>query len=673
MANNLYIGEEKKKKGAAIRVFNILFIIALVVGIVACVLMLIPGARHSIKTSLLEQEWAVNFAVKLNNWTKYHICENFHLPVEYHGHSQSFTSCIYIAILYFGALLGFFLMYLPFLVMHKNNIKNKKQAWRKVILWLVFIFITLFFALIAASLYRTKIASLVSSDGILHKIGHFILEVARKFRRLFLDGGTLAVLKLPITKNATLWATFYLLLIVIILEIILLIISTLGKAKETKQVEVKDELDEKEEETVITTAPVLATETAVVPTIRELAILNSLNPLYQSKIENLPGLYEEIQDEEIINSLEPINEKANGEVKEAERVLDIANAISSNYDDDRKLQVLPGIDEWDANPWEEEDERKDELVKNVIAEETVTEPVEEKVEEVIEEPTDITSTIVEEEKEIEVEEIKVEENEPVEENEEKVVEPVEEKVETPTYKINPVGVKAFDPSKNARKNPIGVVPVAVKKEEPVEEPVEEKEEEKPQVQISAPLHSIEKSKHDKIEVVEARKVHFELKNYQIKTYQGDLSPEEAFKLGATKVQPVVNPVFANQGKEPSWKEKRRQESIRKNGYNDVTTVDTLNGKVTSTSSSKSATSIRDLVKSKKNKEEVVIEKKEDNKISKPIAPINFKQDEKQEMVDEKQEEKKIPTTQSYYHPIAPIQKKEKQRPTIKPVDPMKKK
>lgn len=687
MANNVYIGEEKKKKSAAIRVFNVLFIIALVVGIVAFVLLLIPEARHSIKITLKEQDWAVNFAKKLNDWVKYHICDNYHVPTSYHSHGISFTSCLYVAILYFGALLGFFMMYLPFLVMHRLNKKNKKQVFRKVILWLIFIFVTLFFALIASTLYRHKIQSMIPKDSFIYSIGNFILDTSRQWKNLFAKGGALESLKLPFSSNAFAWSLFYIVVLVLIVEILLLIICSLGKAKEVNKENVGDELDEKEEENVpVTLTPTLETQTKVIPTIRELAIVNSLNPIYQSKIENLPGLYKEIQNEEIVNSLEPVNDLANNEAKEAKNVVDIADAISSNYGDDRNVQVLPGIDEWQADPWEEHDEvieepnqektvEKTEEVEEVKeetqsnVEEVKVEEVKEVNEEVIEEPIDVTSTINEQEKEVDVEEVVVEEitNDKVEEKKEETV----EKTETPAYKINPVGVVAFNPNKNARKNPIGVVPVAIKKEEQADEVVEEKVEEKPQVQISAPLHSIEKSKHEKIEVVEARKVHFELKNYQIKTYQGDLSPEEAFKLGATKVQPVVNPIFANQGKEPSWKEKRRQESIRKNGYSDVTTVDTLNGKVSSSSSStKSAISIRDLVKAKKNKvEETSVVKKEENKISKPITPISFKQEQKEVAVEKKVE---VPTTQSYYHPIAPIQKKPNNKPTIKPVDPMKK-
>lgn len=254
----------------------------------------------------------------------------------------------------------------------------------------------------------------------------------------------------------------------------------------------------------------------------------------------------------------------------------------------------------------------------------------------------------------------------------------------PVANVKQVELKVPTFNKDNKPKISPIAPITPKPEPVV---VEEKpvEEEKVLTPIAGPLHSTAKSKHEKIEVVKAQKVRFELKNYQIRTYQGDLTAEEAFMKGVTKVQPTVNPVFANQSNEPEWKQKRRNEDIRKNGYTNVTTIDKLNGNVAPApmaAPTKGATSIRELVKAQKANNEAAneaAEKKDDeNKIVKPTAPISFKPVEPVKPVEPTNDklkaqnpfsDKEVPA----FHPIAPISKKPSNRPVIKPVDPIKKK
>ena len=648
MAKTKQGSSKKGQKSVALRVFNILFLVALVIGIVAAILLFTPAAS-SVKGLVKGWGWSAGFATHLNNWVKYHVVANFKLPITWGAHGPTYTSCVYLFLMACGALLGLFLMYIPFLVMHKLRVKGKTQVWRKIVLWVAVVLVFLFFAVILMNFWKQRLARDMAWA---QPMGHAVLDLARWWRRLFVDGGSLHGLVITsISGNATAWALVYAIVALILFEDILFIVSALGKVKQAAVIPAKDELDEAEEEPVqeLTPAPVAAA--GVVPTVRELAVVNSLNPLYETKIETLPGLYEEKAE-----NAEPVADAALAEAAENKEAVEGAKPFQ------KKVPVLPGIDEWNANPWEDE-----EPVEEVAA------PVEEvKVEEPVEEEAPVENTAAEEKDLTEAaapeqEEVKVEEPAPVEE---KPAEPAK-----PAPRVAQVDMVAFDPSKRERKNvaPVGVVEPMKKEEEPV--PVVE--EEKPVLApISGPLHSTEKSKHEKIEAVEARKVKFELKNYQVKTYEGDLTAEEAFAKGVTKVQPVVNPVFANQAKEPAWKQKRRQEEIRANGYGEVEQLETLNGKTAVAPAAvapKKATSIRDLVKANKaaNEEPKTEEVKEENKIAKPVAPVAFKPVEKpEEKAEEVKEDKPAAPA---FHPIAPIQKKDRKRPEIKPIDPMKSK
>lgn len=803
----------KKKKGSkAVIVFNVIFIVLFVIVAVAAVLMLTP-LSHYVKDFLNGQSWFSGFSTKFIDWVKSHLVENLNLTTPFRKHSEIFTASLY-SLLYICLLLGLlFLCYTPFLVMNHNRKLGRKEGFRKALCWITFIVSFLVFLVYLSIPYTQELTSLVG------KYYSWFPATYEKWMNLFQTGNTLAVIRLSfISTNLWFNATFYILVMLVVFQIVFYILACKIKGKKAVEVEEGEEVKAVEDTpaTVVAAAvPVaIAAETVtpeeepvvetvrVAPTIRELAIINSLEPIEASPISNLPGLYDTEVDK-LIELLEPQKNEELAHEEEVNRDAIEAKKLSDTIQPDlhRSVKVLPGIDEWDANPWHEQEKKDEEVTvlpgidennedpwatekpveetvtEEPVKEETVVEPVtetseitdvvapkeenvpvveeivEEKVEEKVEEP-------VVEEKTEEVEETKgavtkainyieddgkrpqEEEHEPVvNENtdsrldhkqvvtgndheevktekfnlendwilpeyvpeEKPVVEetpvveekPVEEKPAAPAPAVKPVAnvkqvelknVPPINKENKPRITPIAPITPVAPKAAPVEEekPVEEK---KVLTPISGPLHSTAKSKHDKIEAVKAQKVRFELKNYQIKTYEGDLSAEEAFKKGVTKVQPTVNPIFANQSNEPEWKQKRRNEDIRKNGYNNVTTVNKLNGNVPATpvspTAGKSATSIRDLVKAQKASNAAAadnVEKKEDEKkIAKPTAPINFKPVE-----PIKPEEKKDDKIQSQnpfsdkqtpaFHPIAPINKKPgAPRAPIKPVDPLKKK
>lgn len=868
-------------------------------------------------------EWLRLAAPKIKAWVEYHICSTYHCATALPGHGEAFTFAVYFFLLALGALGYLFLMYLVFLVMGWNKRTGKTQAWRKVLLWVLFAFLVLSAAAIASTLWAKR---LIKDLGGAYE---WIVNCGRGWAALFKPNGALHGLVFSGHSNPYIFGLFYYCLLVLILEIVILCITHfVGKPKaepvkeesaipaptpayteEVKPVEEKKEEPTpapvaaaiaKPEEAKAAVAVDVAKEAEpvkpekIVPTVRELALLNSLEPLKPSHIASLPGIYP-TEEEKIVADLEPTSDHAVDEEEKEHEAEDKALKDSLGPVDNR-IKVLPAVDEWGADPWKDEEEKPAEEVKPVeeakpvepapapVAEEKPTEeakPVEEKPaqeEKPVEaapateaKPVDITeeakpeeekAPVLEEVKPAETKEAKpaeevkkttvvvapndlpaddkrpqeetspkdykatgedrselksvvanndheaittepspikdawvlppyvpeekpveeekpaeaaklVEEAKPVEEKpteepkpeeaapaeegkateEAKPVNPneipaetgrlqeeknenhffatgedrsklkevhadnsheevvtekpstedtwklppyVEEKKPEPASKpaqekkplgyqpsVKPVALKQVNPNAHPNKphGPIGVVtPIVHEEKKPVEEaPVEEApvEEEKKLAPVTGPLHSTEKSKHEKIEAVKARRVRFELKNYQIKTYQGDLTPEQAFEKGVTKVQPKVRPTFANESAEPTWKAKRREEDIRKNGYTNVTQVEKLNGvtPVAPKPIEKKPTSIREMVKMRQQeaqeakKAEEAKPAEEEKKPIKPIKPVAVPV----KPVEPKPEEKKedIPNTKEFFHPIAPIAKKPTKRPDIKPIDPNK--
>lgn len=262
---------------------------------------------------------------------------------------------------------------------------------------------------------------------------------------------------------------------------------------------------------------------------------------------------------------------------------------------------------------------------------------------------------------------------------------VEEKLEDERLEEERVEVKEKEkPEENKPvisskpKGPIKIKPVApIKHEEVVEEIPEEKVLEK----ISKPLHAISATAKPEIKPVEPKHVPFNLKEFMIDKYDGYLTPEEAFIRGIAKVRSVVAPVVNNRSNDSSWKQKKLEDSYRKNDYANLSSVNDLdkyrNVEKGSNANLSKSTSIRDL---KKALEEEKLKKEKQNekestfdKPIKPISPIKpiepKKENKEDEVIDKKVEDEK--------KDLAPISIKHrlntKPKPVIKPVDPSKKK
>lgn len=262
---------------------------------------------------------------------------------------------------------------------------------------------------------------------------------------------------------------------------------------------------------------------------------------------------------------------------------------------------------------------------------------------------------------------------------EKTVEeaPAENVPPKPTVKVikmNPIH-KPINPQNKPK-----VAPIAPIKHE--EAPVEPVEEEKKLEKISKPIHEVSKREMPKdIKPVQARKVKFELSKYRIRTYQGELTSEEAFLKGVTKVQPTAQPIFSGQKNDSALKRRRREEEIKKNGYENINIIKNTQDlkpikPISQENTSVNATSIRDLVKAAKAEEakpteEVKAEPTEEKKNIKPISPI--KPVEPAESKTQKEEVKP-----DVVKPVAPLAVKKptnlanRPKPTaIKPISPVK--
>jgi|GEM_PF-5745280 len=188
------------------------------------------------------------------------------------------------------------------------------------------------------------------------------------------------------------------------------------------------------------------------------------------------------------------------------------------------------------------------------------------------------------------------------------------------------GIKPLKPVQPINSRPHGPISLVQPMKHEEKKP-EEKPEEKKLAPVSGPLHSIRQAKKD-IVPVKPQHVKFELSRYKIKTYEGDLTASQAFAMGVTKVQPMAQPAFGFDSDEPAWKQKRREEEIRKNGYANISQKTTgftnpENRPSRPVADYSSATSIRDLVKANKlaKAEEAKEEKKAEEPSKKPTAPI----------------------------------------------------
>lgn len=691
MAKTKKTKEKKVRRPKVLVIFDILIAVMIVVAIA------IPCLAFSPVGSTIKEwmkSWGTGFTDfmrRIVDWFAVHIERNFHFFVELSNHGRAFNTMLNCLFLLAIFLVGFVMTYIPFVVMYKNWKAGKKEKYRTALCWIAAIFNFGFYLAFFSLFGRYRLEN---------ALGGFYSWYPKLYDwavSMFRPDGMFASLRLTfLTASPAVNAIFYMMLADALIVAILLFISVVIKkrvvAKDAKAVEtVADEVkdDVKEVEAVPAPAIVAAVEensveaakddARIEPTVREVKILDSLEAIHPAELEEIPGAGE--GDAEV-DHLTP-----------AETTLETDEQDQKNLDalekEEKPVRVLPGIDEFDADPW---NDKKEEPV------------VEEKGEEVIKpepsEPAVITTSVEEpiviadnenkgdERLQEMTQEIVVEEKTDRSEFKDVTTNNEHEEVATPVAPVDNTWKlpKYVEEEKNESvAAPTPVVPApAGRKERPKIVPVapivreevkEEVQEEKKLAPITGPLHSTERSTHEKIEKVEAKKVRFELRNYQIKTYKGDLTAEEAFAKGVTKVQPSVNPVFANQGSEPAWKQKRRIEEIRKNGYGDVTQVKDLSKKAEKPAKpvQVKGSSIRDLLKNKKSAEaQAAIEPVEEKKpaVKKPITPIQIvKPLEEEKPVEEKKEANPLEVDTSNFHPIAPIQKPNKPRPNIKPIDP----
>ncbi|MFA6587273.1 MAG: hypothetical protein WCS91_05030, partial [Bacilli bacterium] len=217
-------------------------------------------------------------------------------------------------------------------------------------------------------------------------------------------------------------------------------------------------------------------------------------------------------------------------------------------------------------------------------------------------------------------------------------------------------------------NPIQLVTPIKKEEEPV---VEEKPEEKKLTAVAGPVHAIHApAPKGAITPVAPRHVKFELAHYKIKTYEGELSAEQAFSMGVTKVQPMAMPVFAGEDNSALSSRKRREQIQKEGIFNVNQKTSDFSAPVAKptrpVADYSAATSIRDLVKANKKADEEVAaaEEKKPEAIKpqaplkpvKPVAPTHpFSEDKPKEEV-KKPEEKPVAKIQPVIPPVAPVKK-----------------
>lgn len=794
MAKSKTVAKNGTKKSKALFVFDIIFIILVLLAVVSAVLLFTP-LQNSLPSP------GENLMSTLYTWVYYHVLKPFDRGIRQNlnGYpSKPFTVAFFLWLIYLAGVLFLYRLYQPFVIRANNKAKGKTQVYRKVFSWLTFVVILICGLALFSQLYRNRREKIFGSAY--SWFNQLVDKVAGSFKSGKLFGLKLSLISKNPYFNAFAYATFA----CIFFEIVRLRIAGCGKpakvtepkkelaSEPSKEEQSIKDIPEAEENSDTESVPYIPPKTItaeqaqekasterVEPTYHDVNLLDRLECIHSEPIKDLPGLNEndlqKVRLELGPDGIYPIVDTA-GKV-----LLEKLDTVSI------EVRVLPGIDEWNADPWavepreapveeKEVDSSRFEIIKpveqDIVIEEPKEEPVEQveetKPEEVIEEkPVEekpVEEPIQEEQKKDELTDLTASAA-PIPRNEApitdaKPAEPVEEeaKEEEPegpiTLAINDdlndgkrpqeedhakveqaIGLNRIDkkevikdnshlpittqttqidntwilpryvapkprgtvkkvdlapinkpngmPKPSTRKPITPIKPIAPIVEPAPIEPVEAKKEEpKIVAPLAGPLHSTEKSKHQKIEAVKARRVPFVLQNYQLKTYKGDLTPEQAFARGVTKVQPTARPIFANQGNESSWKQKRREEEIRKNGYADVTKVEKLSGKVepSTVQAAPSGSSIRELrasLKAEKAKAEEVKTEEKQTPI-KPIAPIKPITPIKPVNAEEKPaEEKKVepshPTTASFFHPLAPIAKKPRKRPEIKPVDPLSKK
>ena len=316
MAKSQTTSPSKKRKGSkAIVVFNVLFILVALIALVAVVLMVIPFTRHAIKELLKQWGWANNLADMLINWVRYHLVKPLGLSFPFRGHGYAFTSAFYLAAWFALLAVLVFFMYTPFLVMNHNRKLARKGKFRKVLCWITFVVSTLIFIGYLSIPYEAKITQLVGPAYTWFPTAYGM------YTDLFKTGNLLAPLRLSfVTNNVWFNGTFYILVLLALFQIIMYTLACRIKPHLYIEEEPAEAVAPVEEETIeevepevepvpvpvaaVEEKPVEKKEERIIPSIRELALLNSLEPIEFSPVVNLPGLYD-TDTEKLIDLLDP--------------------------------------------------------------------------------------------------------------------------------------------------------------------------------------------------------------------------------------------------------------------------------------------------------------------------------------------------------------------------------
>lgn len=228
--------------------------------------------------------------------------------------------------------------------------------------------------------------------------------------------------------------------------------------------------------------------------------------------------------------------------------------------------------------------------------------------------------------------------------------------------------------KNRENGPrIAPIPVA-KKEEPVPE-----EEVKAPVPLAGPLHEITAASRKKdIKPVEINKdLKFNLKRFTVSTYKGNLTPEEAFARGVTKVAPVVNPVAKTAAREseiPEWMKRIQARQAKADGIDDrkIKTADEISSVWALNTKSEVVDRVNDFKLRRRRKateEQPVPEvKKEEAPVARPARPIApIKPVVAKERLEKADEDEK-PAVRPVVKPVAPVHRPSGPKPSnIKPI------
>ena len=439
----------------------------------------------------------------------------------------------------------------------------------------------------------------------------------------------------------------------------------------------EDESDELLEDVVVDLEKVEDTQ----PIIEDVSsfIIDEETPVIELDTDTLPIEEEEVKEEEPdvfkvkAFASEDVVEEKEPEIEE-EKVVE------------KKEPDIVQVKSFAPEEIKKEEEKEPDVVQ-VKSFEPVDIVEEEKEEEVIEEPVEIVDdSIIPEYVEQPVEEVV---EEVVEEKEPEIIIEQEPEVEAeidPNLRFN-VPIHAVVEQKEEIKPKITPVTPFV-----MDEPVPPTHEEEPIVEmprISRPMHEITSISKKHTVKLKPKRIAFELSVYNIKTFSGKLSAEDAFANSAIKVKPIAQPIFKNSRDVPSWKAKKEREEIRRNGYANITQNNTSLSKegaiVKPTGVDFSgAKSIKDMLKASKN------QTNEEPKLAKPNKPFTpptvsvaevRKRMEKERLEKEKQEAKLAkeqaknnpPVIKpTLIRPLKPINKNNsRERASIKPVAPTK--